>query len=68
MRLRGDKAKSAIKRPYRRLLRITGRIVRQAERVAKQAKRKLGSMQDTQRKSAQRALDQIRQMAPQDKF
>jgi IS5 family transposase len=38
LRRRGDRAKRAIKRPYRRLLRITGRIVRQAERAMAQAR------------------------------
>ena len=42
LRRRGERAKCAIRKPYRRLLRITGRVVRQAERAANQAQRQLG--------------------------
>ena len=38
LRRRGERARRAIRKPYRRLLRITGRLVRQAERVAEQAR------------------------------
>lgn len=33
LRLRGDRAREAIKKPYRRLLRVAGRFVRQARRA-----------------------------------
>jgi transposase, IS5 family len=36
LRLRGDAAKEAIKKPYRRILRITARLVRQAEAAIEQ--------------------------------
>lgn len=33
LRLRGDRAREAIKKPYRRLIRVTGRLVRQARKA-----------------------------------
>jgi IS5 family transposase len=44
LRLRGERAKRAIRKPYRRLLRITGRVVRQAERAAERAQLHLRAM------------------------
>lgn len=40
LRLRGDRAKEAIKKPYRGLLRVTGRLVRQGEEAVKAARRR----------------------------
>lgn len=42
LRLRGDAAREAIKKPYRGLLRITGRLLRQAEQAVASLGRGLG--------------------------
>jgi hypothetical protein len=49
LRRRGEKAKRAIRKPYRRLARITGRLVRQAERATEQASRQLRTMRGRRR-------------------
>jgi len=64
VRLRGDKAKDAIKKPYRRLLRVTKRVIGQAERLARSARRKLAQMKEAPRKAALRALAQIKKILP----
>jgi IS5 family transposase len=50
LRLRGERAKRAIRKPYRRLLRITGRVVRQAERAADRAQLQLREMRGLRRR------------------
>ena len=50
LRRRGERAKRAIRKPYRRLLRLTGRLVRQAERAATQAQEQLGAMRGRRRR------------------
>jgi IS5 family transposase len=50
LRLRGERAKRAIRKPYRRLLRITGRVVRQAERAAERAQLHLRAMRGLRRR------------------
>jgi IS5 family transposase len=64
LRLRGDAAKEAIKRPYRRLLRITARQVRQAEKAIEQTARQLSKLSKAARTQAARALKVLKEMAP----
>jgi IS5 family transposase len=55
---------SAIKRPYRRLLRITGRIVRQAERASAQGRVQAGRFRGRDRRRVERLVAQIERIAP----
>jgi IS5 family transposase len=64
VRLRGDKAKRASKKPYKRLLRITGRVIRQAEAAVNTAKAKVGSLRGAKRRLLGRVMATIEQMAP----
>lgn len=64
LRLRGEAAKEAIKRPYRGLLRITARIVRQAEAAIGQATRQTAKLKRAARAQAERALEALREFAP----
>jgi transposase, IS5 family len=64
LRLRGEAAKKAIKKPYRRLLRITGRLVRQAEAAIGQAGAQVAKMKKAARGQVERALKILREMAP----
>jgi transposase, IS5 family len=64
LRLRGDAAKEAIKKPYRRLLRITARLVRQAERAIKRGARQKAKLSAVARVQVERALKALREMAP----
>jgi IS5 family transposase len=59
LRLRGERAREAIKRPYRRLIRVAGRFVRQATRAAAAAAR-----QRRAEPAATRALQKIEQFLP----
>src|SRR3954471_1239269 len=59
LRRRGERAKRAIRKPYRRLLRITGRLVRQAERAAKQAQRQLRAMRGRRRRCVEKLVATI---------
>jgi exonuclease VII large subunit len=63
-RLRGDKAKTSMKKPYRRLLAVTSRVLRQAQRMAQSARRKLASMPKAARSKAKRALATIARTLP----
>lgn len=49
LRRRGERAKRAIRKPYRRLLRITGRLVRQGERAAEDARAQISPMRNRRR-------------------
>jgi IS5 family transposase len=60
LRLRGEAAKQAIKKPYRRLLRITARLVRQAESAMEQATAQVGTIKKSARARLERALDRTR--------
>jgi Transposase domain (DUF772) len=64
LRLRGDAAKEAIKKPYRGLLRVTARLVRQAESAIEQAQSQVSSMKKAARAQVERALFVLRQMTP----
>jgi IS5 family transposase len=64
LRLRGDAAKEAIKKPYRRLLRVTGRLVRQAEAAIVQTAAQMSKLSQAVRTKAERALKILREMAP----
>jgi IS5 family transposase len=59
LRRRGERAKRAIRKPYLRLLRITGRLVRQAERAAKQAQRQLRAMRGRRRRCVEKLVATI---------
>jgi IS5 family transposase len=64
LRLRGDAAREAIKKPYRGLLRITARLVRQAESAIEQASAQLTKMKRSARARVERTLHVLRVMAP----
>lgn len=64
LRLRGEAAKEAIKRPYRRLLRITARLVRQAEAAIEQAVAQKATVKKVMRLRVERALKTLREMTP----
>ena len=64
LRLRGDAAKKAIKKPYRKLLRITGRVIRQARRAAERAPSSLASLTPAAQRAVERALSTIAAMLP----
>jgi len=64
LRRRGERAKRAIKRPYRRLLRITGRLVRQAHRAAEAARQQSKRMRGRTRKRVDRLVAHIQTMLP----
>jgi IS5 family transposase len=63
LRLRGDRAREAIKKPYKRLLRITARVVRQAKSAADAAARLLARA-PRRRKGLRRALEKIERVLP----
>lgn len=67
LRLRGDAAKEAIKKPYRGLLRVTGRLVRQARAAAAAAKDQLGALPDAMQAAVGRVLAQLEVMLPRAK-
>src|SRR5206468_536833 len=62
LRLRGEAAKEAIKKPYRRLLRITARLVRQAEAAIEQAAAQTAKMKEAARARVERTLKTLREM------
>jgi IS5 family transposase len=64
LRLRGDAAKEAIKKPYRGLLRITARLVRQAEAAITQTAAQMSTLSKAGRNQTKRALKVLREMAP----
>ena len=64
VRLRGDRARAAIKRPYKRLLRIVGRLVRQADKAVRSARRQQGRLDAQARKRAARAVARLGQVLP----
>lgn len=64
VRLRGDAAKEAIKKPYRKLLRITAHLVRQAERAVLEVPAQLQSLGDEARSAVQRSLERLATFAP----
>jgi hypothetical protein len=64
LRLCGDAAKEAIKKPYRRLLRIPARLVRQAEAAIEQAAAQTATMKKAARARVERRSRSLREMAP----
>jgi len=64
LRRRGERAKRAIKKPYRLLLRITGRITRQAQRAAEAARQQRKRMRGRARKHVDRLVAHIDTMLP----
>lgn len=64
LRLRGDAAKEAIKKPYRRLLRVTGRVVRQARRAADEARAQQDALPKAAQRAVERLLAQLESMVP----
>jgi IS5 family transposase len=64
LRLRGERAMEAIKKPYRGLLRVTSRLVRQAERAIAEAPQKMRRLDDKSRRVARRALEKLIELAP----
>jgi hypothetical protein len=53
----------AIRKPYRRLLRINGRLVRQAERAAEQAQQQLRTMRGRRRRCIEKLASTIASVA-----
>jgi IS5 family transposase len=64
LRLRGDAAKEAIKKPYRRLLRVTARLVRQAQAAIEQASAQASTMSKVARLQVERTVKVLREMTP----
>ena len=64
LRRRGERAKRAIRRPYRRLLRITGRVARQACRAVEAARQQRKRMRGRTRKRVDRLVAHIETMLP----
>jgi IS5 family transposase len=64
MRRRGDAATAALERPYRGLLRITGRLVRQATATAAAVPAQLATLSAVHQRAAARALAVLETMLP----
>jgi len=64
LRRRGERARRAIKKPYRRLLRITGRLARQAHRAAEAARQQSKRMRGRSRRRVDRLVAHIQTMLP----
>jgi len=64
LRLRGDAAREAIKKPYRGLLRVTGRMVRQAQRAAAAAHEQLDKLPVAAREKVEHMLAALEPMVP----
>jgi IS5 family transposase len=64
MRRRGDAATTALQRPYRGLLRVTARIVRQGARAAAVVPAQLAGIPMRQRRAATRALAVLETILP----
>jgi transposase, IS5 family len=64
LRLRGGRAAEAIKKPYKRLLRVTGRLVRQGSRAVDVAGKGVGSLRGLRRRKALRAVAELETMLP----
>jgi IS5 family transposase len=65
LRRRGEAAKRAVKRPYRRLLRVTGRLVRQAEMAAQTLRQRLPRMASSRRRRVERSIAKLERVLPQ---
>lgn len=65
LRIRDNKARQkALERPYRGVLRITGRLVRQAERASEATHKQMKRMSDDARAAAAILLEEIDKMIP----
>jgi IS5 family transposase len=64
LRLRGDRAKEAIKKPYRGLLRITGRLVRQTERAIAEVPSRIRRLDEKSRAAARRTTAALKEILP----
>jgi IS5 family transposase len=64
LRLRGDKAHEAIKKPYRKLLRITGRLIRQATRAAAASRKQVARFRGRNRRAVIRQVARLDAMLP----
>lgn len=59
LRKRGDEARAAIVKPYRRLLRVTARITRQAVRARRAAIRAMKKARSSRRRALARAVQKL---------
>jgi len=59
LRKRGDEARAAIVKPYRRLLRVTARITRQAVRARRAAIRAMKTARSSRRRALARAMQKL---------
>jgi IS5 family transposase len=64
LRRKGDAAKEAIKRPYRGLLRITGRLVRQAEMAVASGHERLSAARGRNARRIWRAMARLDEILP----
>ena len=64
LRRRGDAAKAAIVRPYRRLLRVTNRVIRQAEQARIAASRAMTKARGKRRRQLARSISALNAMLP----
>jgi IS5 family transposase len=64
LRKKGDEAREAIKGPYRGLLRVTGRLVRQAAKAIVAARSRTSRLSQEARRKAVRAIDAIETILP----
>jgi transposase, IS5 family len=64
LRKRGDEARAAIVKPYRRLLRVTARITRQAARARRAAMRTMKKARSRRRRALERAVRALDRFIP----
>jgi IS5 family transposase len=64
LRKRGDDAKAALVKPYRRLLRVTGRITRQAQRARRAALRAMKKARGKRRRALERSVQKLDTFIP----
>jgi IS5 family transposase len=64
LRRRGEDTQEALKKPYRGLLRITARLIRQAEQACLCAREQLGTLKKGAREKALRQVEYLERMTP----
>lgn len=64
LRKRGDEAKEALVKPYRRLLKVTARITRQAIRARRAGLRAMKTARGKRRRALARAVSQLERFIP----
>jgi len=64
LRRRGEHRRRALKRPYRRLLRVTGRMVRQATKVVELLRTQVSRMRGARRRLVARSLAKLASFIP----